>query len=116
VLEQLALGDAREHLHAATAVRHRPQAHEVQLTRVAHPRRAVQRTIDILAPPQPDVELARAHAPLIGVVEARQRVVALARRELDGCICWAHVATPAFEEGGRADSLFHAPKPLVTKQ
>jgi hypothetical protein len=77
VLEQLALGDAREHLHAAAALRRGPQAHEVQLTRVADPRRAVQRAVDVLAPPQPDVELARAHAPLVGVVEARERVVAL---------------------------------------
>jgi hypothetical protein len=57
-LQQLALGDARQHLHAATALGSRPQPHQVQLAGVADPRRAMQRSVDVLAPPQPDVVLA----------------------------------------------------------
>jgi len=80
------------------ALGRRPQAHEVQLARVADPRRAVQRAVGGLAPPQADVELARAHAALVGVVEARERLVALARMGLEGEVCSTHAASPAFEE------------------
>ncbi len=57
-LEQLVLGDARQHLHAATAIGSGPEPHEVQLARVADPRRTMQRSVRGLAPPQPDVVLA----------------------------------------------------------
>jgi hypothetical protein len=97
VLEQLALGDARENLHATAAVGRGPEAHEIQLTRVADPCRAMQRAVDLLAPPQPDVELGRADAPLVGVVEARQRVVALTRRGVGGELSLSHAPSPAFE-------------------
>jgi hypothetical protein len=56
-LQQLAVLDPRQHLHVPAAVGRRPQAHEVQLARVADPRGAVQRAILGLAPPKPDVEL-----------------------------------------------------------
>lgn len=74
--QQLATLDARQQLHAPAAGGGRTEAHEVELARVADPRGAMQRAVHVLAPPQPDVQLARAHTALIRVVEARERVVA----------------------------------------
>jgi hypothetical protein len=96
-LQQLAVLDSREHLDAPSAVGGWAEAHEVQLARVADPRGAVQRTVEVLTPPQPDVELARADATLVGRVEARQRVITLARRYLYGDVCCADTATPSFD-------------------
>jgi hypothetical protein len=96
VVQQRAVLDPRQHLHKPTAVINRAEAHEVQLARIAYPSGAVQWPADVLAPPQPDVELTRAQATLIGVVEARKRVVALARRVLSSEVCGAHLPSPAF--------------------
>ncbi|MGO9321460.1 MAG: hypothetical protein ACLQBY_11755 [Solirubrobacteraceae bacterium] len=78
-IQQRAVLDPAQHLHQPAAVGGGAETHEVQLACVADPRGAVQRAVDVLAPPQPHVELARAHTPLVGVVEARQRVIALTR-------------------------------------
>lgn len=57
-LQALAVLDCAQDLNAPAALRRGAQAHQVQLTRVADPRRAVQRAIAVLAPPQAHVELA----------------------------------------------------------
>jgi len=114
-LEQLAIFDQRQHLDAPATLGRRPQAHQIQLARVADPRRAVQRPVGVLAPPQSHVELARAHAPLIGVVEARERLVALLRRVLDGKLCVGH-GRHQLSRGSRYwRSLLLAPKRRVTR-
>jgi hypothetical protein len=77
-VQQLTILDLRQHLHRPAAGVGRTEAHEVQLARVADPRGAVQRVVDLLPPPQADVELTGAHTALISVVEARERVIALA--------------------------------------
>lgn len=75
-LELLVLIDAREHLDTASALGRRAEAHEVELTRVLDPGGAMEGALLLLAPPQPDVELARVDATLIGGVEARERGIA----------------------------------------
>ena len=58
LLQPIAVGHLRQHLHAPAPVGDRAQAHEVQLASVAHPRRAMQRSVGALAPPQADIQLA----------------------------------------------------------
>jgi hypothetical protein len=77
-VQQLTVLNPRQHLHGPAADVGRTEAHEVQLARVADPRRAMQRVVDALPPPQAHIELTRAHAALISVVEASERVIALA--------------------------------------
>jgi hypothetical protein len=95
-VQQRAVLNPRQYLHEPTAVSNRTEAHEVQLARIADPSGAVQRAVRVLAPPQPNVELTRVQATLIGVVEARKRVVLLGRRVLSSEVCRAHMQSPAF--------------------
>jgi hypothetical protein len=53
------------------------ELHEIQLARVGHPGGAMQRPVGLPAPPQADVELARAQPALVGGIEARQRAETL---------------------------------------
>ena len=80
VLEPLALNHRGQDLHLAATVPPGAQADEIELACVAHPGRAVQRSIGVIAPPQPHVQLARVDAAEIGGVEARKRAVARGER------------------------------------
>src|SRR5262249_49082252 len=71
--------------HRAAALLGGPEANEVELAGVAHPRRAVERSISGIPPPQAHVALARATAAGVGGVEARDRAVAGCGS--DACAC-----------------------------
>jgi hypothetical protein len=58
VLQALTTAHQGQQLHLTATVSRGAQAHQVQLTGVRHPRGAVQRTVAVLTPPQPNVELA----------------------------------------------------------
>jgi hypothetical protein len=116
VLQALTAAHPSQQLHLTATVGRSSQTHQVQLAGVSHPRGTVQRTVAVLAPPQPDVELARAHAPLIGVIEASERRVALAWPEVRREISAGHAPTLLSRRRVRSsDSLVDRPKPTVIR-
>jgi hypothetical protein len=90
------LGDAQD-LDATAAVGGGTQTHQVELARDAHPRRAVQRAIRLLAPPQANVQLARVDPTLVRRVEARERGVAMPGSHVGSCS--THPTSPLSEGG-----------------
>src|SRR5438034_1426258 len=95
-LHALALRDRGEHLDPAAALAGGAEADEVELARVGHPGSPVQRALVVLAPPQPDVELARGEATLIGCVEARERWVVRERRSQAPAVFSSHEENTSF--------------------
>ena len=57
LLQLVGVRDARQHLHDASALGCRAEAHDVELARLLDPGRPVQGAVGLLAPPQPDIEL-----------------------------------------------------------
>jgi hypothetical protein len=111
VLQAFTTAHPSQQLDLTAAVGRGAQTHQVQLAGVGHPGGTVQRAVAVLTPPQPDVQLTRACAPLIGAVEASERRVALARPE----VRTGHAPTCFRGEGVRSsDSLVDGAKPTVT--
>lgn len=117
LLQLPAVAYGGEHLDLSAAAVGGSEPHEVELTRVADPGGTVKRPFRALAPPQPDVALARTDATIVGGVEAGQRAIALALALVDtsGCNCSSHRATRFREEGSRR-SLLHPSKRGVTRR
>jgi hypothetical protein len=103
-VQLLAVGHSGQHLNLSTAIVDGTEPHQIQLARVADPRRSVKRPVSLLAPPKPYITLARVDATVIGGVEARQRAIALALLGVSGCNCLSHRTSPAFGRRARGEA------------